>query len=52
MVDLGTYEFKDFESVHITPQELFMNTYAEEVYESGQILTYDECLSVILDATY
>ena len=31
IVDLGTYEYKDLETGKITPEELFMNAYAEEV---------------------
>ena len=39
MVDLGMYEFKDSETGKITPEESFMNSYAEEVYESENIYT-------------
>ena len=36
MVDMGTYEFKDFETGKITPEEYFMNAYAEEVNQLEQ----------------
>ena len=34
MVDMGTYEFKDLETKKITPEESFMNAYAEEIHKS------------------
>ena len=33
MVDLDMYEFKYFEIGKISPEELFMNAYADEVYK-------------------
>ena len=33
MIDLGTYTFKDLNTDEITPEQLFTNAYAEEVYE-------------------
>ena len=32
MVDLGTYIFKDLNIKKITPEESFIDAYAEEVY--------------------
>ena len=34
MVDVGTYECKDLNAGKITPEELFINAYIEEIYES------------------
>ena len=34
MVDLGTYEFKNLNTVKIKPEEPFTNAYVEDVYES------------------
>ena len=39
MVDLGTYEFTYFKTVNITPDELFINVYTDEVYELEQVHT-------------
>ena len=39
MVDLDTYEFKDLNPGRITPEELFMNAYSEEINESEQVRT-------------
>ena len=40
MADIGTYECTDSETGKITPEELFMNAYADEVYENEQVRTY------------
>ena len=32
MIDLGMYEFKKLNTREITPWELFINAYAEEIY--------------------
>ena len=42
----------DFEKGKITPEESFMNAYADEVYESEQFHTSTRQLRVILDAKY
>ena len=52
MVDLGTYVFKYLNTGEITPQELFMNSYAEEIFESEKVHTSNKLLCVILDAEY
>ena len=52
MVYLGTYIFKYLNTEKITPEELFNDTYAEEVYESEHVLTATKLLHVILDAKY
>ena len=39
MVDFGTYEFKYLNTGKITPEELFMKAYAEEIYELEQVQT-------------
>ena len=50
MVDPGKYEFKSLETWKITPDESFMNAYAEEIHESEQVRTFTKLLHVILDA--
>ena len=52
MVGLGTYEFKYYKTGKTTPEESFMNAYAEELYESEQVRTSTKQLIVILVATY
>ena len=52
MVDIGTYEFKYLNTGEITPKEVFMNYYAEEMHELEQFLTSTERLSFILYAKY
>ena len=52
MIDLGTYSFKYLNTGKITPEELFMNSYVEELYESEQVLNYNKRLCKILDAKY
>ena len=52
MVDLGTYEFKDLNTGKNTPEELFMNSHAEELHESEQVRTSTNQLHEILDAKY
>ena len=52
MVDLCTYEFKYLNTGEITPKELFMNHYAEEIHESEQVRTYIKLLLTILDDKY
>ena len=52
MVDLGKYEFKYLYSGKITPEEWFMNAYAEEVYELEQVHTSTKQLCSTLDAKY
>ena len=39
MVDLGTYELEVLNTGNITPDESFMNYYAEEIHESEHICT-------------
>ena len=39
MVDLVKYQFKDLNIEEITPEELFMNAYMEEIYKSEQVNT-------------
>ena len=38
MVDLGTYKFKTLNTGKITPEESFMDAYAEEMYALKTIL--------------
>ena len=52
MVDLGMYKFQDLETGKITNKESFMDSYAEEVYESEHVLTSIKKLRVILYAKY
>ena len=52
MVDLGMYEFIYFETGKITPEELFMNAYSDEVYKLDQVRTSNKWLLVTLDARY
>ena len=52
MVDWGTHEFKKLNTGKITTEELFMNDYTEEVYESEHVRTYTKQLCVILDDKY
>ena len=37
MVDLGKYEFKYLNTMKITPEEMFINSHTEEIYEPEQI---------------
>ena len=39
MIKLDTHEFKVLNVGNITPEELFMNSYKEEIYESKQVHT-------------
>ena len=50
MVDLGMYEFKDWNIGKITPEDFFTNAYAEEVYEPEHVRTATKLLHVMLDA--
>ena len=52
MLDMGTHEFKDINTGNITPEELFTNTYAEEIHEYEQVRTYTKRLHVILYSKY
>ena len=48
----GIYKFKDLNTGKITPEKYFMNSYAEEIFESEHAHTYTKGLSTILDAKY
>ena len=50
MVDLGTYTFKYLNTVKITPEESFTNTYTENLYDSEHVCTAKKLLLVILYA--
>ena len=52
MVDMGRYEFKYFKRGNITPEESFMNNYAQKLYELENVYTSNKLLRVILDAKY
>ena len=52
MVDWGDYELKPLNTGNITPEESFMNAYAEEIHESEQVHTYTKWLHVHLDTKY
>ena len=52
MVDWGTHEFKKLHTGKITTEELFMNDYTEEVYESEYICTATKQLRIILETKY
>ena len=52
MLDLVIYEFNYLNTGEITPEELFTNAYAEEIYESKHVRTTTKQLRVILDAKY
>ena len=52
MVDVGIYEFKDLNTGEITPEESFINDYAEKINESEQVCTSTKRLCVILDTKY
>ena len=41
---LSTCEFKYLDTGEITPEELFMNAYTEEVHKSEQVRTSNELL--------
>ena len=47
MIDLGKYEFKDFNTEEITPEELFMNAYTQEIDELEQVRSSTELLFTI-----
>ena len=51
-VDLGTYEFKDLNRGKITPEESFINSYIEYIYELEQVWIATKRLCVILYAKY
>ena len=50
MVDLGAYEFKYLNTGGNTPEELFINAYTEEVYDSEHARTATKLLSLVLYA--
>ena len=52
MVDLVTYEFINISTGKITPEESFMNAYAEEINKLEQVRTSTKILRTILDAKY
>ena len=52
MVDLGTYKFKDLNIGKITLEELFTNSYTEEIHESEHVKNDPKLLRLILDAKY
>ena len=52
MIHLGTYESKDLNTGRITPEDYFMNSYLEEVFESEHVRTSTKQLLTILDASY
>ena len=43
MVGLGTYRFKVLNTGKIAPEELLMNAYAEEIYESEKVRIRMNC---------
>ena len=47
MIDLGKYEFKDFNTEEITPEESFMNAYTQEIDELEQVHSSTELLFTI-----
>ena len=48
----GNIWIKKLNTGKITPEELFLNAYAEEINESVKFCTYAKKLHVILDAKY
>ena len=52
MVDLNMYQVKYLNTGKITPDEYFMNTYLEEVFESQHVRTSTKKLCTILDAKH
>ena len=52
MVDLGTYKSKYLNTGKITPEESFMNVYAEEINKSEHVRTDTKRLPILLDAKY
>ena len=40
MVDMGTFQFKDLNAGKITPEELFMDAYVEEIYGLENFRSY------------
>ena len=52
MVDLGAYIFKDLNIREIKPEESFIDTFVEEVYEPEHVHNTKKLLLVILDAKY
>ena len=52
MVDLGTYEFKYYNTGEFTPKESFTDAYVEEVYDLKHVCTDTTLLRVILDTKY
>ena len=52
MVDSGTYEYQYLNTGEITPKELFMNSYVEEIYKSEQFRTYTKLLCTVLYTKY
>ena len=52
MIDLVTYEFKDLNTGKIIPEESFVNSYLDKVYESEQYHNYNKRLHTILNAKH
>ena len=52
MIGLGTYEFRDFNTVKNTPEEYFMNSYKDKVCELEQVCTSTKRLNTIFDTKY
>ena len=49
VVDLGTYEFKTWDTGKISPEEYYMNVYIDEVFESNFFHTSTKRLHINLD---
>ena len=47
-----TYKFKYLNTGKITPEESFMNVYAEEINKSEHVRTDTKRLPILLDAKY
>ena len=52
MIDMVTHEWNCSNTGNITPEETFMNAYAEEIHELEKVRTSTKLLRVILDAKY
>ena len=37
VVDFSTYKFKDLNTGEVTPEESFMNSYVDKIYESERV---------------
>ena len=52
MLDMGSFEFKNYIQGRLYLKNSSKNTYAEEIHESKEVCTSTKLVRVILDAKY